>query len=197
MISRTRDTSRHDVSFIGSCTLHPVLDLSFSHVSCSRPYLCKSFEVTHLRKPISNGSWSMFKRHYLADTCWHKKDSTLLSSFESLPKDTLLGHERQWSSPQVPELIYHDMVIPPWLSWFLEWFLESRKRLPDRMTRDRINPVYYMYLDRGKYYGKTLRFARTRNECPGKPKWRWWWWWLLLWWWIWLWWWFWYRFETL
>ena len=26
-------------------------------------------------------------------------------------------------------------------------------------------------------YGKTLRFARTRNERPGKPRWRWWWWW--------------------
>ena len=92
MISRIRDTSRHDGSFIGSCTLHPVLDLSFSHVSCSRPYLCKSFEVHHLRKPISNGSFfSMFKRQKIwlthADT---KKDSTLvqLSSFESLPKDT-------------------------------------------------------------------------------------------------------------
>ena len=27
-----------------------------------------------------------------------------------------------------------------------------------------------------KYYGKTLRFARTRNACPGKPR-CWWWWW--------------------
>ena len=92
-----------------------------SHISAAQGPICAS----HLRYIICGNQFQIQhvqETKNLADTCWHKKDSTLvqLSSFESLPKDTLLGHERQWSSPQVPELIYHDMVIPPWYPWFLE-----------------------------------------------------------------------------
>lgn len=119
MISRIRDTSRHDGSFIGSCTLHPVLDLSFSHVSCSRPYLCKSFEVHHLRKPISNGSFfSMFKRQKIWLTHADTKKIPPWSSCPHLSRcqKTQKAHLVIFKAmviPQVPELIYHDMVIPP------------------------------------------------------------------------------------
>ena len=58
------------------------------------------------------------------------------------------------------------------------WCHGTKTTKHQQWTSDQLAQTYYYY-----YYGTPLRFARTREERPGNPRWRrrWWWWW---WWWM-------------